>query len=175
MMRYTMKLQLKTERLTFRRYSNEDLPFVEALVKDPTVMRYIGNGEVKDDAYAQQLITRMQKQYENWDIYGLHVLEHNETGERIGHAGIVAQIIDNTFELELGYWIAKDYWGQGYGFEAASALKQYADEELELERYISAIQVGNEGSKRIAIKNGMHYLKTVEMDGKLVDIYINAR
>ena len=169
-----MHLQLKTERLTFRRYTMDDLPFVQSLVTDPNVMKYIGDGEVKDVGYAQQLITRMQKQYDNWDIYGLHVLEHNETGERIGHAGIVAQVIDDTFELELGYWIAPAYWGQGYGFEAASTLKQYADEELELERYISAVQVGNEGSKRIAIKNDMQYLKTIEMDGKMVDIYINA-
>lgn len=168
-----MELQLTTERLQFRRYTEEDLPFVIEMVTDPRMMRFIGNGHVKDETYAKQLISRMQKQYENWDVYGLHVLQHRETGKLIGHAGIVAQIIDDTFEIELGYWIAREYWQQGYGFEAANALKCYADEELELERYISAIQVGNEGSKQIALKNGMQLLKTIEMEGKEVEIYIN--
>ena len=168
-----MQLTITTERLKFRRYTMDDLPFVETLVKNPNVMRYIGDGLVKDSEYAKQLIIRMQKQYDNFDIYGLHALEHKETGELIGHAGIVAQIIDDTFEIELGYWVAPKFWQQGYGFEAANALKTYADEELELERYVSAVQVGNEGSKQIALKNGMHLLKTIEMDGKEVEIYIN--
>ena len=144
-----------------------------ALTTNPEVMQYIGNGLVKDEAYALQLIERMQQQYETWDVYGLHVLQHRETGQFVGHAGLVAQIIDDTFEIELGYWIAPAFWQQGYGFEAASALKQYADEELELERYVSAIQVGNKGSQRIALKNGMQLLKTIVMDGKQVEIYIN--
>ena len=41
-----------------------------------------------------------------------------------------------------GYWIKREFWGHGYGFEAAQALANYADEEMGLERYISAIQVG---------------------------------
>lgn len=49
---------------------------------------------------------------------------------------------------------------------------KYADEEMWLHRYISAIQVGNEGSKRIALKNGMHLEKVIEMDGKTVEIYV---
>ena len=168
-----MPLQLTSERLRFRRYTWHDLPFVEQLVHNPNVMQFIGDGNVKDLAYAEHLISRMMQQYANWDIYGLHVLEHKETGEIIGHAGLVAQIIDDTFEIELGYWIAPAYWQQGYGFEAAHALKVFADEQLELDRYISAIQVGNEGSKRIAIKNDMQLLKTIVMQGKRVEIYIN--
>ena len=166
-------LTLTTSRLMFRRYTWHDLSLVEDLVTNPSVMQYIGNGEVKDVRYAEQLISRMLKQYESFDVYGLHVLQHIDTGERIGHAGLVAQVIDDCFEIELGYWIAPEYWQQGYGFEAANALKKYADNTLQLERYISAIQVGNEGSKRIALKNGMRLLKTIEMDQKQVEIYIN--
>ena len=85
---------------------------------------------------------------------------------------MVAQIIDDAFEMELGYWIAPDYWQQGYGFEAARALKHYANEEIYLERYVSAIQVGNTGSKQIALKNGMKLEKVITMEGKQVEIYV---
>lgn len=164
-------LNLTTQRLTFERYTEKDLPTVLDLVSDPLMMKFIGNGLIKDKSYAVHLIERMLEQYENFGDYGLHKLIHRQTGEFIGHAGLVAQVIDDTFEIELGYWIKRAYWGQGYGFEAAEAAK-YADEEMWLHRYISAIQVGNEGSKRIALKNGMHLEKVIEMDGKTVEIYV---
>lgn len=168
-------LQLQSQRLLFRRYTMEDLSFVEAMVSDPSVMQYIGDGSPKDQTYAKRLIERMLEQYKNFDDYGLHVLIHKETGERIGHAGIVAQLIDDAFEIELGYWIHPDYWRQGYGTEAAQALAYYADEEIELERYVSAIQVGNIPSQKIALQNGMTLEKTIDMEGKRVHIYVKQK
>ena len=41
-----------------------------------------------------------------------------------------------------------------------------------LERYVSAIRVGNTGSKQIALKNGMRLEKVIEMEGKQVEIYV---
>lgn len=167
-------LQLETSRLRFERYKKEDFPFVLDLVLRPEVMKYIGAGVVRDAQYATELIDRMLEQYENFDDYGLHVLVLKETGEKIGHAGIVAQIIDDTFELELGYWIHPQYWNNGYGKEAANALAKYADEEIELERYISAIQVGNIASEKIAKSNGMLVEKVIEMEGKMVQIFVKV-
>lgn len=167
-------LKLETNQLMFRRYTMDDLAFVEELVTNENVMKYIGSGVVKDRNYAIQLIERMIEQYNNFDDYGLHVLVHKESGKRIGHAGLVAQIIDDAFEMELGYWIHPDFWGQGYATEAAHALKQYAEQELELERYVSAIQVGNVASQKIALQNGMKLEKQIEMEGKQVEIYVNA-
>ena len=167
-------LQLETNRLRFVRYEEQHVPFITELVTDPRVMRFIGDGQPKDAHYARQLLERMQRQYHNFDDYGLHLLVHKETGDYVGHAGIVAQIIDDYFEIELGYWIHPNFWQQGYGFEAAKALHDYCDAEVWLERYVSLIQVGNEGSKRIARKNGMTREKTIEMDGKQVEVYVKT-
>ena len=167
-------LKLETNRLMFRRYTMDDLAFVEELVTNENVMKYIGSGVAKDRTYAIQLIKRMIEQYANFEDYGLHVLVHKESGQYVGHAGLVAQIIDDAFEIELGYWIHPDFWGQGYATEAAHALKQYAEQELELERYVSAIQVGNVASQKIALQNGMKLEKQIEMEGKQVEIYVNV-
>ncbi len=167
-------LVLETNRLYFRRYTLEDYPFVYELVSDERVMRFIGDGKPKDIDYARNLIHRMLEQYKNFDDYGLHVLLHKETNEYIGHAGIVAQIIDDTFELELGYWIHPKFWGHGYGKEAANALAIYANEEMGLERYISAIQVGNIASEKIARSNNMTLEKVIKMDNKDVQIFVKV-
>ena len=165
-------LKLETDRLYFRRYAIEDYPFVYDLVRDERVMRYIGDGKPKDISYAKNLILRMLEQYKNFDDYGLHVLIEKMSNAYVGHAGIVAQVIDDTFELELGYWIHPDFWGQGYGKEAANALAIYANEEMGLERYISAIQVGNIASEKIALSNEMTLEKVIEMEGKDVQIFV---
>jgi len=167
-------LNLETNRLMFRRYTMDDLAFVEQLVTNENVMKYIGSGVVKGRTYAIQLIERMMEQYDNFDDYGLHVLVHKETGQRIGHAGLVAQIIDDAFEIELGYWIHPDFWQQGYATEATRALQQYAEQELELERYVSAIQVGNVASQKVALQNGLKLEKQIEMEDKQVEIYVNT-
>lgn len=166
-----LPLQLRTERLLFRRYTEEDLPFLQQLVHNEEVMRYIGDGQVKDEAYALSLYTRMHEQYRNFDDYGLHMLIHHDTGERIGHAGIVAQVIDDCFEIEVGYWIHPVYWRQGYAFEAAAAVTRYATEECGIERLVSMIMKGNSGSIRIAEKNGFTLEKTIQAQGKEVLIY----
>jgi RimJ/RimL family protein N-acetyltransferase len=167
-------LDLESQRLLFKRYEENDLPFIQMLVEDPLVMRFIGDGQPKSMQYANELLARMFEQYVNFDVYGLHVLIDKMTGERVGHAGIVAQVIDDAFELEVGYWIAPNYWNNGYGKEAAYALCKYADEELELERYVSAVQVGNTASEKIAYSNGMHIEKVIRMENKEVQIFVKV-
>lgn len=164
-------LQLSTTNLHFKRYVEEDLQQIARLVAMKEVMQYIGDGTVKDLAYAQTLLVRMQEQYANFDDFGLHKLVLKETGDMIGHAGIVAQIIDDAFEIELGYWLFPDYWGHGYAAEASAALLHYAIEELELERVISVIHIDNAASIAIAKKNGMHLEKTIVHEGQDVHVY----
>ncbi|MER2107137.1 MAG: GNAT family N-acetyltransferase [Solibacillus sp.] len=164
-------LQLSTARMDFQRYTEADLEQIARLVTNPDVMHYIGDGQVKDKTYARELLTRMQEQYENFEDFGLHKLVLKETGDMVGHAGIVAQIIDDAFEIELGYWLFPEFWGHGYAMEAAEALLHYAIEELELERVISVIQIENTASINIAKKNGMHLEKTIVHEGKDVHVY----
>lgn len=166
-------LPLQTKRLQFQRYSKEDLPFIERLVTDPQVMRYIGSGTAQDATYAKALLERMLEQYENFDVFGLHKLVHRQTGKLIGHAGLVAQVIDDAFEIELGYWITPDCRQQGLGTETAQALKEYAIEEPELERFISVIQINNAASIKIAENNGMQLEKTIEHDGQQVHVFVH--
>lgn len=92
-------LNLNTKRLIFERYTENDLPQVIELVSDPAVMKFIGNGHSKDEEYAIRLIERMKEQYRNFDDYGLHKIVHHQTGDFIGHAGLVAQVIDDTLKL----------------------------------------------------------------------------
>lgn len=55
---------------------------------------------------------------------------------------------------EIGYWLGKPWWGQGYTSEAASALMDWAQSELELSRFASGHFSDNPASGRILTKLG---------------------
>ena len=55
---------------------------------------------------------------------------------------------------EIGYWIARPYWGQGFMTEACSALLAEADEALGIEDRVAGVFTDNPGSARVLEKLG---------------------
>ena len=58
---------------------------------------------------------------------------------------------------ELGYWIGKPYWRQGYCTEAAQAVLRYGFEVLGLNRIQARHFTRNPASGRVMQKIGMKY------------------
>ena len=56
---------------------------------------------------------------------------------------------------ELGYWIGKPYWRNGYATEAARAILQYGFGQLGLNRIHAGHFTRNPGSGRVMQKIGM--------------------
>jgi RimJ/RimL family protein N-acetyltransferase len=73
----------------------------------------------------------------------------------IGYCGFFSQIVDDVEEIELGYRLHPDHWGQGLATEAARAVRDYGFDDLKLPRLISLIHPNNVASRRVAEKNGM--------------------
>jgi RimJ/RimL family protein N-acetyltransferase len=87
--------------------------------------------------------------------YGLFSVIHKGDQALIGDCGLEHMELGGTPAAELGYDFCSNYWGQGYATEAASAVRDYAIQVLELPSLISLIRVGNEASRRVAEKIGM--------------------
>lgn len=63
---------------------------------------------------------------------------------------------------ELGYWLARAHWGQGYASEAAAAALAWARDGWGKRAIRSAHFVENAASGRVLIKAGMLYTGVVE-------------
>lgn len=59
--------------------------------------------------------------------------------------------------VELGYWIAEEYWGNGYAFEASDAIIKRAFDELGVSEIYASYRIGNDQSKRVLEKLGFEY------------------
>jgi [ribosomal protein S5]-alanine N-acetyltransferase len=71
----------------------------------------------------------------------------------IGAAGLL--ICPEDQRAELGYWVGKPYWGQGYATEAARAVAAFGFEQLGLNRIHAAHFARNPASGRVMRKLGM--------------------
>ena len=71
-----------------------------------------------------------------------------ETDQFIGMVGL-EEIDYDIGKGELGYWLAKDYWGKGYTKEATTMVLDFAFNELELERVEAYVVKENEPSLRL--------------------------
>lgn len=167
-----MFVNIETERLIFRKYTDGDFDFLQSLLADPEVVRFIGNGNTRNRSEALEFLYWIYRSYREAPAIGLRVMFREKDNQRIGHAGLVSQLVDGTEEFEIGYWVASAYWGQGYAKEAAAAIRDYAIHQLGKKRLISLIQPGNLASKKVAQSVGMTLEKEIIMGGKDVCVYV---
>ncbi|MEO0881397.1 MAG: GNAT family N-acetyltransferase [Pseudomonadota bacterium] len=86
----------------------------------------------------------------------------------IGSCGVVPV----TEEIcELGYWIGKPYWSQGYVTEAAEGVLDWARTELNIDQFVSGHINDNPASGRVLMKLGFspagpvtHYVRARDCD-----------
>ncbi|MFD1031633.1 GNAT family N-acetyltransferase [Metaplanococcus flavidus] len=164
-------MKIESERLIFRRYQDADFPFLKAMTADPEVMKYIGSGETRDKEGALRFLYWVYQGYKRNSETGLLLLVRRSDGKPIGHAGLVSQEVDGAAEWEIGYWIAKEYWSQGYATEAARTLRDYAFEKLGKERLVSLIHPDNKGSRKVAENCGMVLDKKSLVSGRIACVY----
>lgn len=58
---------------------------------------------------------------------------------------------------ELGYWIAEEFWGNGYAGEASGVLTKRAFDDLDVRQIYATYRIENSQSKRVLEKLGFRY------------------
>ena len=163
---------LQTQRLSLREFEHEDVDALTAILSDPETMRYYPMRF--DLAAVADWIQRNRTRYAN-DGFGLWAMILNSTHELIGDCGLVCQTVDGVDEIEIGYHVRRDLWGQGYATEAARACRDYGFATLAVDRLISLIRPENLASRRVAEKNGMTVWKEVTRANLLHYVYAIKR
>jgi ribosomal-protein-alanine N-acetyltransferase len=153
---------LETERLLLRRQQASDIGFLTDLWADPQVTRYLGGPRDRDwlrSAFEETARTPYAEQYDLWPVV------EKETGQVVGHCGLLDKEVDGRTEIELTYIFSPSAWGKGYATEIGQAIKQAAFEKMGVERLIALIEPENEPSERVAIKLGMRLEKEITRPG----------
>lgn len=149
---------LETPRIRLRQFSLDDVDALARVLSDPEAMRFYP--APFDRTGVMDWIARNRNRYTK-DGHGLWAMILKERGELIGDCGLVVQEVDGTNEIEIGYHVRRDLWGQGFATEAACACRDFGFAHLPVDRLISLIRPENVASRRVAEKNGMTVWKEV--------------
>lgn len=155
---------VETKRLVLRQFRLSDLDAMNHIFGDPEVMRF-GDGVQTPEWVHNWLCHCLENYRQKTGIGSWAVVEKNST-RVIGYCGLFYfPDICGQPEMEIGYRLARSYWGYGYATEAAQAICDYAFNTLDLSRLISMIDPQNVSSIRVVEKLGMHYEKDVMFEG----------
>jgi RimJ/RimL family protein N-acetyltransferase len=164
--------RLETERLLLRMPRLEDAPAAAELLGNAEVMRFLGGETVPPE----DVPTVVQKWIDRWALndVGPFVIERREDGRFVGRAGVLvwdtrtwthctlAEAREYA-QPEIGWALARVYWGNGYATEAALAVRDWARAERGLDHLISLIAPDNVASQRVAERMGAHPTDTVDL------------
>ena len=140
---------LETERLTLRRPTLADVKAIAHLAND---RRIAENTRRLPHPYSQDHAAEFVRATADDNNETVFLIEQNHLP--LGMVGIDRSTPDAA---ELGYWLGIEYWGQGFGTEAARAAIDFFFEESEAEHLIAGARVANPASRNILEKCGFQW------------------
>jgi ribosomal-protein-alanine N-acetyltransferase len=143
---------LESDRLSFRRWSPEDLPLAQSLWGDLEVSRFLGS--FSPEAVQQRLNLEIANNNTCHVQYWPMFLRSNENF--VGCAGLRPYRPEQQI-FELGYHLRPQYWAQGLATEAAKAVSGYAFQTLKASALFAAHYPGNVASRLVLEKLGFQF------------------
>lgn len=159
-------IRAKTKRLSLRDITLDDAAFQLKLLNDTGWMKYIGDRGVRTEVQARKYIEeKIIKQYvdKGFGMYLVATRKGDEEQEVIGHCGLVKRV--GLEKVDIGFAFLEQYCGQGYGMEAAMAVKNYAFNELGMKELCAVTTEDNVPSQKLLEKIGFQYVDTRKIVG----------
>ncbi len=151
---------LRTPRLSLRSPAASDLDVLYARVlSDAEVMRFVFGGGALSRAHASAFF---QSEFDHAGSgRGLGTLVQSASGEIVGFAGLITSRALRTEDHELGFVLARPYWGKGYATEIGRGQIDYGFGVLGCRRLLALVSPGNAVSIATIGKLGMRHHSNV--------------
>ena len=155
-------LTIETKRLRLRPFNLEDSVPLNKLLKVKGVLQYFPNSDPPDLERVEKLV---QRQIDHWTQhgYGWWAVEALDNTHLIGWSGL--QYLPETDEIEIGYLVAKPYWGTGLATEGALVGMNFGFEKLKILTIIGIVHPDNLASQRVLEKIGLQFQEETEYFG----------
>lgn len=154
---------LETERLVLRAWREEDLEPFAALNADPEVMRHFPStlSRAESDALAARYQTHIDQHG-----FGRWAIERREDGAFLGHAGPMTMSPPHPLApgAEMGWRLARAFWGQGYATEASRAAMDFCFEHIGLEQIVAFTSATNLPSQAVMERLAMTRRRDLDFD-----------
>ena len=168
--------ELETTRLTLRPWAEADAPALFHWARDPEVGPRAGwepHASVEESAKIIREVLAVP------ESYAIVVRDRTPEDEPIGAIGLkfgaASELAHGASEAELGYWLARPFWGCGYMPEAGRALLAHAFLDLRLKAVWAGHYEGNQQSRRVMEKLGLTETRTRDAEGRIEHVLCVTR
>ena len=146
----------ETARLRLRSWDFEDRAEFNRLLNNPPVMRWLGG--VADEAFSNAAFDRVDA-YQRDFGFTFWIVERTADGAMLGFCGLKRANAPGgekfEGEVEIGWRLREDVWGQGYAKEAATAALDLAFGRFAAPRVVAVTALGNLPSQGLMLRLGM--------------------
>jgi RimJ/RimL family protein N-acetyltransferase len=143
--------EFETPRLRLRApVPNDAVPVFEQYAQDADVAKYMTWKPHSHISETHDFLNRCIAVWQDGSAF-VWVIIRKEDDQLLG----MVEIRVTGFKVEMGYVLAKPYWGQGYMPEAVQVVVDWAMEQDEIYRVSAVCDVDNPASARVMEKVGM--------------------
>lgn len=142
---------METRRLILRGFASGDLPLLAGMNADPRVMRFLGGPVPEPESLA--FAERVDRSFPGAGI-GMLPVERRSDGVFLGIAGL-NRLPWFPQDVEVGWRLRPEHWGQGYATEAGRAWLGWAFDRHPVARVISVADLPNIRSQAVMRRLGM--------------------
>lgn len=151
---------LNTIQLLLRPFGQADAPEVQRLAGDVEVARNtLAMPFPYLDGMAESWISHHAEDYKVGKS-AIWAITLKDKQQLIGAIGLSLQL--QYSHAEIGYWIGKDFWNQGYCTEALKEVILFGFDQLKLHKIYASHFCNNPQSGRVMQKAGMRYEGTLK-------------
>ncbi|TWI07352.1 GNAT family N-acetyltransferase [Aerolutibacter ruishenii] len=154
-------MPLATERLRLRRLTLDDAPFILDLVNQPSWLENIGDKGVRGLDDARDFLRNGPLAMYARHGFGLYCIERAADGAAMGLCGLIKR--DTLDDVDIGYALLPQYWGQGYAREAAAATLEHGVRDIGLQRIVAITSPGNGSSARLLESLGFRFERMLSL------------
>ncbi|WP_117160982.1 GNAT family N-acetyltransferase [Paraliobacillus sp. X-1268] len=163
-----MLLKLETERLILQRFKKEDAIRIRDLANDKELADILGLPHPYELKDAEEWIAIHPEQIKNGIEYPLKITL-KELSEVIGT--ITIRVDKRNNKGELGYWIGKEYWCNGFATEAVNKIIDFGFNQLNLNKICASAISRNIPSTIVFEKVGLLKEGRLRQNRFLLDKY----
>lgn len=146
-------------------YSADERDMAIAMFTDPEVLRYAGGPMPEDEILASM---------DNWTrrggngCIGIWCIKKRDDEEKLGSVALLPIPVEEKHtdyslvapgtmpdgDIEVGYFLKRSAWGNGFATEACQRIVRFAFEESPLTELVATFDKGNTASRKVLEKVG---------------------
>lgn len=157
-----MSATIETQRLLISPLTRDDHEALCTVLCDPAVGATLGG-----TATPAEVEETLARHVEHWERHGFGywLLRERATGDVVGRGGLQHVHVGGRDEVEVGWAVTSERWGEGFATELGAAAARVAFEELDRDDIVAFTLPTNRASRRVMEKIGFVYERDLDYKG----------